>query len=74
MHRFLMGEDHGVGTRSASLDEDQAVIQTLGFLEADIRHRPERLQLLSSAMINHITLLVGHLDVDLNEPLLANDE
>lgn len=72
MHRFLMGEDHGVGTRSASLD--QAVIQTLEFLEADIRHRPERLQLLSSTMINHITLLVGHLDVDLNEPLLANDE
>lgn len=74
MDRFILGEEHDVGTRRATLEEDQAVIQTLEFLEADIRHRPERLQLLSSAMINHITLLVGHLDVDLNEPLLANDE
>ncbi|WP_161600347.1 type II toxin-antitoxin system PrlF family antitoxin [Pseudomonas mandelii] len=63
-----------MGTRKATLEEDQAIIQTLEFLEADIRHRPERLQLLSSAVINHISLLVGHLDVDLNEPLLANDE
>lgn len=74
MDRFLLGENRGAGTPCASFDGEQAVIQMLECLEADMRHRPERLRPLSLALINHITLLVGHLDVDMSAPLLADDE
>lgn len=74
MDRFLLDEEHGVGRRSEPQEEDQTVIQMLSFLAADIRHRSERLQPLNSALINLITSLVGHLEVDLNAPLLADDE
>ena len=40
MDRSIPGEEHDVGTRRAILEEDQAVIQRPGFLEADILRRP----------------------------------
>lgn len=56
------------------LKEDSAVVQMLDFLAADILHRPEQLQPLNWELIAHITSLVGDVDVDLNAPLVFDDE
>ncbi|MBU6958954.1 type II toxin-antitoxin system PrlF family antitoxin [Pseudomonas sp. CVAP len=46
----------------------------LDFLAADILHRPEQLQSLNWELIARITSLVGDVDVDLNAPLVFDDE
>ncbi|WP_197678818.1 type II toxin-antitoxin system PrlF family antitoxin [Pseudomonas vancouverensis] len=56
------------------MKEDCAVIQILDFLADDILHRPEQLQPLNCELIARITSLVGDLDVDLNVPLVVDDE
>ena len=73
MVSILRGNKHGIG-RGAPLKEDCAVIQMLNFLAADILHRPEQLQPLSCELIARITPLVGDLTVDLNVPLVVDDE
>ncbi|WP_253912097.1 type II toxin-antitoxin system PrlF family antitoxin [Pseudomonas sp. CVAP len=56
------------------MKEDNAVVQMLDFLAADILHRPEQLQSLNWELIARITSLVGDVDVDLNAPLVFDDE
>jgi antitoxin PrlF len=56
------------------LKEDFAVVQMLDFLVADILHRPEQLHPLNWDLIARITTLVGDVDVDLNKPLVFDDE
>ncbi|MCY1456098.1 hypothetical protein D9M71_732960 [compost metagenome] len=56
------------------MKEDCAVLQMLDFLAADIPHRPEQVQLLNWELIARITSLVGDVDVDLNAPLVFDDE
>ncbi|WP_268876111.1 type II toxin-antitoxin system PrlF family antitoxin [Pseudomonas jessenii] len=56
------------------MKEDCAVLQMLDFLAADILHRPEQVQLLNWELIARITSLVGDVDVDLNLPLVVDDE
>jgi hypothetical protein len=46
----------------------------LDFLAADIHHRPEQLQPLNWELIARITSLVGDVDIDLNMPLVFDDE
>lgn len=70
---FCRGNEHGIGG-GEFLKEDNAVIQMLDFLEADILHRPEQLQSLNWESIARITTLVGDVDVDLNAPLVFDDE
>ncbi|MBH3442358.1 type II toxin-antitoxin system PrlF family antitoxin [Pseudomonas moraviensis] len=56
------------------LKEDSAVVRMLEFLAADILHRLEELQPLNWELIARITSLVGDVDVDLNAPLVFDDE
>ena len=56
------------------MKEDYAVIQMLNFLAADILHLPEQLQPLNWVLIARITSLAGDVDVDLNAPLVFDDE
>lgn len=56
------------------MKEHCAVVQMLTLLSADIFHQPERLQPLNWELIARITLLVGDVDVDLNVPLVFDDE
>ena len=63
-----------LGGGAEPLEEDCAVVQMLDFLAADSLHRPERLQPLNWELITRITSLVGDVEVDLNVPLVADDE
>lgn len=56
------------------LKEDSAVVLMLDFLAADIVHRPEQLHPLNWELIARITTLVGDVDLDLNTPLVFDDE
>jgi hypothetical protein len=50
------------------------VIQMLVSLASDIHHYSERVRPVSSEFAVLITSLVGDVVVDLNEPLVADDE
>lgn len=54
--------------------ENPAVSVILSFLASDILCRPERLIALDGCLLTEIESLVGHLDVDLNAPLSADEE
>jgi len=51
-----------------------SVSQTLELLAADINAFPERMLPVDSHLFDRITSLIGKSDVDLNTPLLAEDE
>jgi hypothetical protein len=51
-----------------------SVSRTLEFLAADINSFPERMLPVDTRLFDRITSLVGQADVDLNTPLLAEDE
>ena len=48
--------------------------QFLGFLAHDIATHPERLQSLSSSLVQRMQSLVGEVNVDLDAPLSKDDE
>lgn len=54
--------------------EDPAVGKFLEFLDGDIQKHPERLQLLDAELLQRIQSLVGDAKVDLDQPLLEEDE
>lgn len=55
-------------------DEDPVLGQFLGFLAGDIAHHPERLQPLDARFVQRIQSLVSGVEVDLDQPLSADDE
>lgn len=69
-----LGKEHGVRTRFESPEEDSAVSVVLHFLAVDIHCRPDRLQAVDSHLLTRINTLVDHMEVDLNLPLLDDDE
>lgn len=71
---ILRVNECGIGRGVEPLKEDCAVIQMLDFLAADILYRPEQLQPLNWELIARITSLDGDVDIDLNEPLVFDDE
>lgn len=60
----------------AGADEggDPVIGEFLGFLARDMAQHPERLQAMDAGLAQRIQALVGHVDVDLDAPLSANDE
>jgi antitoxin PrlF len=57
----------------ATYEEDPAVGPFLGLLAQDIEQHPERLRPLDANLRERVQALVGHIDVDLNEPLATAD-
>ena len=55
-------------------EDDPALVAFLDFIEADIRVHPERLQALDGARYDKLKALVGDVGVDLDGPLLPDDE
>lgn len=55
-------------------EDNPAVSRFLNFLAADINACPERLHAVDSCLITRINSLICHVVVDLNVPLLADDE
>lgn len=51
-----------------------SVSRTLELLAADMNAHPEHIRPVDSLLVDRIIALVGQVDVDLNTPLLAEDE
>ena len=71
----LMPNGDVVITRVENSDEADPVLgQFLNFLAHDIASRPERLKALDGGLLERANELVAGIQVDLNEPLSADDE
>lgn len=55
-------------------DEDPLLGQFLNFLADDLSRHPEHLKSMDTGLVMRIQSLVGHLEVDLDAPLSAEDE
>jgi antitoxin PrlF len=56
------------------MEDHPSVSRTLELLAADMNAYPERIQPVDTRLVTRIISLVGQADVDLNTPLLAEDE
>lgn len=56
------------------LRDRRSVFLILDLLAADIDAHPEKLRAVDAAMVTRIASLIPGVDVDLNAPLLAEDE
>ena len=61
-------------SRAEASDEDMVLASFLSFLARDIGNNPELIQSLSPALVDQLGALVGDVDVDLDAPLLDEDE
>jgi antitoxin PrlF len=75
IHYTIRPDGEVVLTRATAGDgEDPALAPFLGFLARDLVEHPDRLQAMDAGLAQRIQALVGGVEVDLDEPLLADDE
>jgi antitoxin PrlF len=55
-------------------EEDPILKKFLDFLEQDMEKNPHHLQMISSSLVNRVQSLVAETKIDLNAPLLDEDE
>ena len=60
--------------RVDATDDDPVLGKFLDFLARDIVSHPERLQAVDASLVLRLQSLTGGVEVDLDAPLLANDE
>lgn len=61
-------------TRAEAAEEDPAVGQFLEFLARDIATNPQRLKVVDAELVARLDALVGDVEIDLDQPLPADDE
>ncbi len=61
-------------TRAEATEDDPVLGQFLNFLAHDIATNPQRLQVVDADLIARLDKLVGDAEVDLDQPLSAEDE
>ncbi|HKS12639.1 MAG TPA: type II toxin-antitoxin system PrlF family antitoxin [Pseudomonas sp.] len=61
-------------TRVVPREEDPALGQFLRFLARDIACHPERLRAIDASLVARLHSLVGDVEIDLDQPLSADDE
>lgn len=64
----------GAVVLTRAVGEDPVLGQFIGFLARDIAAHPERLQVIDAGLLARVQSLVGHVEVDLDTPLSADDE
>jgi len=75
IHYVIRPGGEVVMTRASDEDDDDPVLgQFLGFLAQDISTHPERLQCVSSRLVQRVQSLVSEVSVDLDAPLSEDDE
>ncbi|WP_408601546.1 type II toxin-antitoxin system PrlF family antitoxin [Pseudomonas sp. PLMAX] len=74
IHYTIRPSGEVVLTRAEAPEDDPLLGQFLGFLARDISNHPERLQAVDASLVTRIKSLVGSEEVDLDEPLSADDE
>jgi antitoxin PrlF len=61
-------------SRVAQTESDPVLGKFLNFLARDIEENPQHLQAISSDLVNRVQSLVFDVDLDLDSPLLDEDE
>lgn len=61
-------------SRAGKTQDDPILGQFLNFLARDIENNPQHIQAISSDLVSHVQSLVADVDVDLDTPLLVEDE
>jgi antitoxin PrlF len=75
IHYTIRPDGEVVLTRAVAGDgDDPALTPFLGFLARDMAEHPERLKAVDAGFAQRIQALVGGVEVDLDAPLLADDE
>lgn len=75
IHYSVMADGSVVISRADSAGEDDPVLGNfLGFLAHDMADHPERIQTLDTKLAQRIRSLVGDVEIDLDAPLLDDDE
>ncbi|WP_137820323.1 type II toxin-antitoxin system PrlF family antitoxin [Pseudomonas sp. 2FG] len=75
IHYSIRPDGAVVMTRAdESKDEDPVLGRFLSFLANDIARHPERLQSIDAGLLKRVQSLVGHVELDLDAPLSADDE
>ena len=75
IHYAIRPSGEVVLTRVEARDgEDPVLGQFLDFLAADITRHPDRPQPVDAGLVHRLEALVGGVDVDLDAPLLEDDE
>jgi antitoxin PrlF len=61
-------------SRVDQAESDPLLGEFLNFLTRDMEKNPQHLQAISSDLVSHVQSLVSGVDLDLDEPLLDEDE
>jgi antitoxin PrlF len=75
IHYTIRSNGEVVLTRVDLTDGDDPILgQFLNFLVRDINEHPDRIQAMNTSFVQHLQSLTKDIDVDLDAPLLADDE
>ena len=61
-------------SRAENNESDPILGKFLSFIAQDIKENPQHLQAISSDLVNHAQSLVSEVEIDLDAPLLDEDE
>ncbi|MCF3609639.1 type II toxin-antitoxin system PrlF family antitoxin [Planktothrix agardhii 1033] len=70
----LQSDGQVVIYRADTTENDPILGEFLNFLAQDIKNNPQHLETLSSDLVNRVQSLVSDVDLDLDAPLLDEDE
>lgn len=75
IHYTIRQDGEVVLTRAKASEVDDPVLgQFLNFLANDIARHPEHLKAVDASLVKRIQSAVGHVEIDLDAPLSADDE
>ncbi|NRN28482.1 type II toxin-antitoxin system PrlF family antitoxin [Photorhabdus heterorhabditis] len=73
-YKILSSGDVLISRKSSEEEKDPIIESFLNFLAQDIKKHPEQIQQLGEQLINRAKSLTSGTDIDLNNPLSADDE
>jgi len=74
IHYVIQPDGAVLMTRSAPSEDDPVVGNFLEFLAQDMKKHPDQIQMIDAGLADRIRSLVGHIEVDLDAPLSADNE
>ena len=73
-YTILPNGDVLMANASPAPEADPVLDQFLQFMEHDLRSHPERIKAIDASLVERISSLVGACEVDLDAPLMDEDE
>lgn len=74
IHYVIQNNGNVLITRAEKVNDDPIVGEFLSFIAKDIQKHPENIMAINNELYNKIQELVAGIEIDLDEPLLDEDE